>query len=48
MSFLLQKVDEQNRKNPALRFLHNDYDSDCNTLLKKSDKCSMEVQDYER
>ena len=32
----------------ALRFLHNDSDSDCNTLLKKSDKCSMEVQDYER
>ena len=32
----------------ALRFLHNDSDSDCNTLLKKSDKCSMEVQDYEQ
>ena len=27
----------------ALQFLHNDYDSDYNTLLKKSDKCSMEI-----
>ena len=27
----------------ALQFLHNDYDSDYNTLLKKSDKCSKEV-----
>ena len=28
----------------ALQFLHNDYDSDYNTLLKKSDKCSIEVR----
>ena len=28
----------------ALQFLHNDYDSGYNTLLKKSDKCSMEVR----
>ena len=28
----------------ALRFLHNDYDDDYNTLLKKSDKFSMEVR----
>ena len=28
----------------ALQFLCNDYDSDYNTLLKKSDKCSMEVR----
>ena len=28
----------------ALQFLHNDYDYDYNTLLKKSDKFSMEVQ----
>ena len=28
----------------ALQFLHNDYNSDYNTLLKKSDKCSMEVR----
>ena len=28
----------------APQFLHNDYDSDYNTLLKKSDKCSMEVR----
>ena len=28
----------------ALRFLHNDYDYDYNTLLKKSDKFSMEVR----
>ena len=27
----------------ALQFLYNDYDSDYNALLKKSDKCSMEV-----
>ena len=27
----------------ALQFLHNDYDSNYNTLQKKSDKCSMEV-----
>ena len=29
----------------ALQFLHNDYDCDYNTLLKKSDKCSMEDGD---
>ena len=28
----------------ALQFLRNDYDSDYNTLLQKSDKCSMEVR----
>ena len=28
----------------ALQFLHNYSDSDYNTLLKKSDKCSMEVR----
>ena len=28
----------------VLQFLHNDYDYDYNTLLKKSDKCSMEVR----
>ena len=28
----------------GLQFLCNDYDSDYNTLLKKSDKCSMEAQ----
>ena len=28
----------------ALQFLHNDYNSDYNTLLKKPDKCSMEVR----
>ena len=28
----------------ALQFLHNDCDSDYNTLLKKSNKCSMEVR----
>ena len=28
----------------ALQFLHNDYDSDYNTLLKKSHKCSTEVR----
>ena len=28
----------------ALQFVHNDYGSHFNTLLKKSDKCSMEVQ----
>ena len=28
----------------ALEFLHNYYDSDYNTLLKKSDKCSMVVR----
>ena len=28
----------------ALQFLHNDYDSDYNTLLKKSDKCSVEIR----
>ena len=28
----------------ALQFLHNDYDSDYNTLLKKSDKCLVEVR----
>ena len=27
----------------ALQFLHNDSDSDYNTLLNKSGKCSMEV-----
>ena len=27
----------------ALQFLHNDNDSHYNALLKKSDKCSMEV-----
>ena len=26
----------------ALQLLHNDYDCDFNTLLKKSNKCSME------
>ena len=28
----------------ALQFLHNDYNSDYNTLLKKPDKCPMEVR----
>ena len=28
----------------ALQFIHNDYNFDYNTLLKKSDKCSMEVR----
>ena len=28
----------------VLQFLHNDYDSDYNTFLKKSDKCSVEVR----
>ena len=28
----------------ALQFLHNDHDYDYDTLLKKSDKCSMEVR----
>ena len=28
----------------ALQFLHNDYNSDYNTLLKKSYKCSMELR----
>ena len=28
----------------AIQFLYNDYDSDYNTLLKKSDKCSIEVR----
>ena len=28
----------------ALKFLQKDYDSDYNTLLKKSDKCSMEIR----
>ena len=28
----------------AMQFLRNDYDSDYNTLLQKSDKCSMEVR----
>ena len=28
----------------ALQFLHNDYDSNYNTLQKKSDKCSVEVR----
>ena len=28
----------------VLQFLHNYSDSDYNTLLKKSDKCSMEVR----
>ena len=27
-----------------MQFLRNDYDSDYNTLLQKSDKCSMEVR----
>ena len=27
-----------------MQFLDNDYISDYNTLLEKSDKCSMEVQ----
>ena len=28
----------------ALRFLLNDYESDCKILLKKSSKCTMEVR----
>ena len=28
----------------VLQFLHNDYDYEYNTFLKKSDKCSMEVR----
>ena len=34
----------ENIQKRALRFLLNDYESDYNTLLQKSDKCTMEIR----
>ena len=34
----------ENIQKRTLRFLLNDYDSDCKTLLEKSKKCSMEIR----
>ena len=46
VTFLFQKFKNKIERIQyrVLQFLHNDYDFDNNTFLKKSGKCSVEVQ----
>ena len=43
-SFYIHKKSIKNIQKRALRFLLNDYSSDYETLLKKTNKCTMEVK----
>ena len=40
----MNKIERIQYRALQVSFLHNDYNPDCNTLLTKSGKCSMEVR----